>query len=118
MTNDPVNHPAHYTQGEVECIDAIESALGRRGYEDYCTGAAIKYLWRWRHKGGKQDLEKAAWYIDRIIQSLEKVGDKLFVPTSLEAAVAAAVPGKGGIKLPCWVNSSAFRNKETEQEDD
>lgn len=70
--HDPVNRPAHYTAGRVECIDAIESAtVGLTGGLAYCTGAAIKYLWRWSRKGGVQDLRKARWYIDRLIGELE-----------------------------------------------
>ena len=72
--HDPVNHPAHYTAGKVECIDAIESAtVGLTGGVAYCTGAAIKYLWRWSRKGGVEDLRKARWYIDRLI---EMIGNK------------------------------------------
>lgn len=67
---DQVNHPAHYTAGEVECIEAIESAVtGLTGMEAYCTGNAIKYLWRWKLKNGKEDLQKAGWYVDRMIES-------------------------------------------------
>ena len=63
---DDVNHPSHY-QGSVECIDAIEAAIqGMEGMEAMCTGNAIKYLWRWKKKGGKKDLEKARWYINRL----------------------------------------------------
>ena len=66
--DDPVNHPTHYTQGAVECIDAIDSATtGLAGCEAYCTGAAIKYLWRWKRKNGIEDLRKAMWYIERLI---------------------------------------------------
>lgn len=68
MSNDPINHPAHYTQGEVECIDAIKAALGPEGFRTYLRGNAIKYLWRAPHKGGTQDLHKARWYLDRLIQ--------------------------------------------------
>lgn len=65
---DMVNHPPHYTRGGVECIDALASACyDLQGMEAICTANAIKYLWRWKHKGGKQDLEKARWYIDRLI---------------------------------------------------
>jgi len=65
---DLVNHPPHYTAGNVECIDAIESALGPEGFRAYCRGAAIKYLWRVEHKGARtQDLAKARWYIDRML---------------------------------------------------
>ena len=61
---DMVNHPPHYTAGGIECIDALEAAtVGLRGIEAVCTANAIKYLWRWKQKGGKQDLEKAIWYI-------------------------------------------------------
>lgn len=71
-TNDPVNHPAHYNAGKVECIDAIEAATtGLTGGQAYSTGAAIKYLWRWSRKGGAEDLKKARWYIDRLITELE-----------------------------------------------
>ncbi|WP_225442463.1 DUF3310 domain-containing protein [Paenibacillus lycopersici] len=67
--NDPVNHPAHYTAGGIECIDAIAAATtGLTGEEAYDTGAAIKYLWRWKRKNGVEDLRKARWYIDRLIK--------------------------------------------------
>ena len=65
---DPVNHPPHYTAGAVECIDAIESATtGLAGREAVCTASAIKYLWRWKMKGGHEDLRKARWYINRLL---------------------------------------------------
>lgn len=67
--NDIVNHPSHYTEGKVECIDALESAtIGLSGIEAVCTGNAIKYLWRWKHKNGKQDLQKAVWYINKLME--------------------------------------------------
>ena len=70
--DDVVNHPSHYTAGKVECIYALESAtIGLEGIEAVCTANAIKYLWRWKHKNGVQDLKKAKWYIDRLIQIKE-----------------------------------------------
>jgi hypothetical protein len=66
--NDPVNHPSHYTAGKVECIDALEAAtVNLTGIEAVCTANAIKYLWRWKQKNGVEDLKKAKWYIDRLI---------------------------------------------------
>ena len=66
--SDPVNSPAHYTQGAVECIDAITAATDQlSGDEAFCTGSAIKYLWRWKLKGGSEDLKKARWYINRML---------------------------------------------------
>ena len=71
--SDNVNHPAHYTQGGIECIDAIEAAVtGLNGIEAVCTGNAIKYLWRWKQKNGIEDLKKARWYVDRLIAEREK----------------------------------------------
>ena len=65
---DPINHPAHYNRGNVECIDAIAAACtGLEGLEAVCTGNAIKYLWRWKYKGKVEDLRKAVWYINRMI---------------------------------------------------
>lgn len=71
MQNDMVNHPSHYTQGGIECIDALEAATsGLTGIEAVCTANAIKYLWRWKQKNGIEDLEKARWYINRMIAKL------------------------------------------------
>jgi hypothetical protein len=64
---DPVNNPPHYNQGAVECIDAIESALGPEGFRAYCKGNALKYIWREQHKGGTESLRKAIWYLDRLV---------------------------------------------------
>lgn len=63
-----VDHPAHYTQGNIECIDALEAALGPEGFKAYCRGACLKYLWRTEHKNGLEDLEKCAWYLAKLIE--------------------------------------------------
>ena len=68
---DNVNHPPHYKQGEIECIDAIKSCLGD-GFKFYLQGNAMKYLWRYEHKGKAiEDLEKATWYINRLKDQYE-----------------------------------------------
>jgi hypothetical protein len=65
-----VDHPPHYTAGKIECIEAIEAATtGLEGLEAVCTANVIKYVWRWKRKNGVQDLEKAKWYLDRLIQA-------------------------------------------------
>ena len=69
---DPVNHPPHYAQGDIECIDAIEAALTPEEFRGYCKGNVHKYLWRERHKGGDQDIGKARWYIERLIETLRR----------------------------------------------
>ena len=63
--------PAHYQQGDVECIDALRSALGKEGFEFYCQGNILKYVWRFRHKGGAEDLEKAQVYLDWLLSSVK-----------------------------------------------
>ncbi|MBA9088777.1 hypothetical protein FHR92_005310 [Fontibacillus solani] len=69
---DSVNHPAHYTAGNVECIDAIDAATtDLNGAEAYNTGQVIKYIWRWKRKNGLEDLRKCRWYLDRLIAKLE-----------------------------------------------
>lgn len=68
---DPVNHPEHYRQGEIECIDAIEAALTPEEFRGYCKGCAIKYLWRERLKGQGESLAKALWYIRRLLGKME-----------------------------------------------
>lgn len=70
VVNDPVNHPNHYS-GKVECIDCIESAVsGLDGFHGFCAGNAIKYIFRFSHKNGVEDLRKAEWYIDRLIKAI------------------------------------------------
>ena len=70
---DMVNHPPHYKQGGIECIDAIHAALGDDGFRAYCKGNVIKYLWRAEHKGASAvDHEKADWYMRRLLLHLEK----------------------------------------------
>lgn len=69
MEDNVIDHPRHYTSGGIECIDALEAATqGLEGIEAVCTANAIKYLWRWKLKNGTQDLEKARWYINKLIE--------------------------------------------------
>jgi hypothetical protein len=75
MSFDNVNNPQHYRQGKVECIDAIESALGPEQFKGYLRGNLLKYLWRAEHKNGLEDLKKAQWYLNRLI-SLNDDKDK------------------------------------------
>lgn len=66
---DMVNHPPHYNTGRFEVIDMIEDTLGGEGFEKYCIGTALKYLMRYEHKWNPlQDLEKAAWYLNKAIE--------------------------------------------------
>ena len=70
--SDIVNHPKHYTQGKIECIDAIEAAVSElSGLDAVCTANVIKYVWRWKHKNVSQDLRKAQWYLNKLIDLQE-----------------------------------------------
>ena len=66
-STDLVNHPSHYTNGAIECIEAIEAQLTSEEYRGYLKGCIAKYIWRERHKGGTESLKKARWYLDRLI---------------------------------------------------
>lgn len=71
---DNVNHPAHYTGGRIECIDAIDAAVAdKSGEEAPYVANVIKYVWRYNRKGGVESLKKARWYLDRLISKLEPV---------------------------------------------
>lgn len=72
--SDPVNHPSHYTAGDIECIDAIGAAICK--YENptdaWLAGQVIKYLWRAPLKGKyNEDLKKAQFYLNRLVKGLE-----------------------------------------------
>lgn len=70
--NDRIN-PSYYKRGGLEVIDIIEAFTSDlRGVEAVDTGNAIKYITRWSQKNGIQDLKKAKWYIDHLINHLEK----------------------------------------------
>lgn len=69
--SDPVNHPAHYTNGGIECIDAMKAMLSREEFIGYLRGNAFKYMWRCRNKGKTQeDVQKSIWYQNRLMLEL------------------------------------------------
>jgi hypothetical protein len=71
VTVDDVNHPVHYNNGKVECIEAIEAMLSPTEFEGYVRGNVIKYVWRFKYKDGVKDLKKAKWYLERLIATLD-----------------------------------------------
>jgi len=64
---DLVNNPPHYNVGGIECIDAIMSATNHNK-EGYLQGNVMKYIWRYDYKGGLEDLKKAQWYLNKLIE--------------------------------------------------
>ena len=66
--NDNVNHPIHYNAGNIECIDAMLSAYGKEAVIDFCIGNVFKYIWRFKGKNGREDLQKAQWYLNKVLE--------------------------------------------------
>lgn len=70
-----VSHPSHYqSETGLEVIDVIEAfTFDLKGIEAVDTANVIKYICRWKNKNGLQDLKKAAWYLDNLINHVEKL---------------------------------------------
>ena len=64
---DMVNSPEHYNKAGIETIDALEAML-TDGFDYYLQGNIVKYLWRYRYKNGVEDLKKAQWYLNKLIE--------------------------------------------------
>jgi hypothetical protein len=69
--SDEVNHPDHYASGDIECIDAMQAQASAEEFQGHLRLNVVKYMWRFRQKGGVQSLKKARWYLDRLIAELE-----------------------------------------------
>ena len=63
--NDPVNHPSHYASGGIECISAIEAQLSPEEFQGYLRGNVVKYVWRWREKGGSSGSSEGELVFDQ-----------------------------------------------------
>lgn len=117
--HDPVNHPSHYADTRIECIDALEAMIEKwPGIPGYLAGNIVKYIWRYRQKGGIESLEKAAWYLNRLImheratqappvdEALRAADDLPPMPTVTLDDIGRHVCGAiyilpGGIKVRC-----------------
>lgn len=67
-----VTHPKHYNTGKIEVIRIIEDQLTAEEYRGYIKGQVLKYITRERTKNGLEDLQKAAWYLNRLIKKMER----------------------------------------------
>lgn len=74
LKSEQINHPSHYTRGQIECIEAQKSALSPEEYRGYLKGCAIAYLWREKHKGGADDVKKAQWFLARLEETYSNSG--------------------------------------------
>lgn len=71
MKDEMINHPSHYADSKIETIDYIEDKINPEAFEGYCVGNVLKYMSRYKKKGGLIDLKKAKWYLNRIITKME-----------------------------------------------
>ena len=65
---DVINHPKHYENCSLECIEMMGIAFGSVAVINFCMCNAFKYLWRYKYKNGKEDLKKAMWYIGKTFE--------------------------------------------------
>lgn len=81
-----VNHPTHYNSGGIECIAGIKASMSRDAYCGFLKGNILKYLWRYEHKNGIEDLRKAKVYLDWLIaeHGEHKIDDSVFLMTNKE----------------------------------
>jgi hypothetical protein len=69
--NNEIVHPPHYTQGSIECVDAMRSFLGLEGFVSGCRMNAVKYIWRAGLKDDREkDLRKAIWFLQRAVDEI------------------------------------------------
>lgn len=69
-------NPDHYkNQTSLECIESMELIFGYQKTYDFCLLNAWKYIWRWKNKNGKEDLNKAQWYCERASQYVDLLGE-------------------------------------------
>lgn len=71
-SSDNVNHPVHY-QGRHECIDEMIMLFGVHAVMNFCACNVYKYRYRATAKGGQEDIAKADWYMDKLIELRERV---------------------------------------------
>jgi len=70
--NAVVDHPQHYTHGSIECIDIVHvMTADKAGIEAFCVGNVVKYLYRYQQKNGVEDVKKAGWYLNKLVEVLE-----------------------------------------------
>lgn len=74
MQSDMVNHPSHYETGKFECIDVMVETQGVFAVKCFCLCNAFKYLYRHNKKNGIEDIKKAIWYLNKVVE-LEEQGD-------------------------------------------
>ena len=74
MDTDLVNHPPHYTVGNIECIDYLKDSMNTTAFIGFLEGNAKKYLHRYQYKGSRiTDLEKAQFYLNKLTETVREL---------------------------------------------
>jgi hypothetical protein len=106
--SDAIN-PSHYTSGTIECIEAIEASMSADEFQGFLKGNCMKYLWRYRQKGGLQDLLKSEWYQTRLIAFVEtQAANQAGTDPRQDSATNEPVTLEGGGVIGLRGSSSSF----------
>lgn len=68
LENNNIDHPAHYCNGGMECIDEMLTVFGREAVKHFCLLNVWKYRKRALYKNGEEDLKKADWYMKKLVE--------------------------------------------------
>ena len=71
MEKDVINHPEHYADTNFETIEIIEDKMTAEMFEGYLVGNILKYMTRYRKKGGLEDIKKAEWYVAKLVTLMD-----------------------------------------------
>lgn len=122
---DKIN-PDHYKTGGIETIDFIKAKLSKEQFKGYLAGNIIKYLSRFEYKAGEEDLQKARWYLNRLLLSQDKRRPVIYVCSPLRGAVEQNIKraigycryvySQGGIPLAPHVIFTTFLDEEITDE--
>lgn len=108
INSDAIN-PSHYTSGTIECIEAIEASMSADEFQGFLKGNCMKYLWRYRQKGGLQDLLKSEWYQTRLIAFVEtQAANQAGTDPRQDSATNEPVTLEGGGVIDLRGSASSF----------
>lgn len=86
-------NPQHYQQGGMQAIDIIEAfTKDLKGVEAFCAGNAIKYILRFSHKNGVEDIEKAIWYLTHLKEHITKESSSILEKRTLDFDEGKHIP--------------------------
>lgn len=75
QAEDMVNSPSHYKAGGIETIEYMQAKMTPEQFKGYLTGNILKYISRYQYKNGIEDVKKAQWYLNKLVEHMEERGD-------------------------------------------